>query len=105
MFHKKNLRSNSPINGVVIPFASRGNLQLWQKQPLYRHPTAVLFKPFQRTFERFRVTHTHAYGNPFVKTRLKVLLEVPLKLYKWRKIAHPTENLRENFAQKKLQKI
>ena len=39
-------------------------------------------KPFQRTFERFRVTHTHAYGNPFVKTRLKVLLELPLELYK-----------------------
>ena len=61
-------------------------------------------KPFQRTFERFQATYTHAYGNPFVKTRPKVLPQVPLKLEKQGKIAHPTENLRENSAQKKLQK-
>ena len=39
-------------------------------------------KPFQRTLERFQATYTHAYDNPFVKNRPKVLLQLPLKLDK-----------------------
>ena len=62
-------------------------------------------KHFQRTLGRFQATHTHAYDNPCVKTMPKVLHQLPLKLEKQGKITHPTENLRENFAQKSCKKF